>query len=193
MSNYHVELIDKPAALTKEAIKSLRKQQVQGLSRRQLMRAAIGTGIGLWLLEVTAGTLAFAWPNLSGGFGAPIKIGDLDTVKLQNGSLPIEEGFPAYYPDARAFVILYNPGQQRFTAGEDTTGDGAGAQRPGAVPALPAPRLQAQPVPQELLVRVPVSRLALRPARDQGRRCRSSARRRAAWTASRSRSTRPAC
>jgi hypothetical protein len=125
MSNYHVELIDKPAALTKEAIKSLRKQQVQGLSRRQLMRAAIGTGIGLWLLEVTAGTLAFAWPNLSGGFGAPIQIGDLDTVKLQNGSLPIEEGFPAYYPDARAFVILFNPGQQRFTAGEDTTGDGA--------------------------------------------------------------------
>ena len=41
MSNYHVELIDKPAALTKEAIKSLRKQQVQGLSRRQLMRAAL--------------------------------------------------------------------------------------------------------------------------------------------------------
>ena len=57
MSNYHVELIDKPAALTKEAIKSLRKQQVQGLSRRQLMRAALGTGIGLWLFEVTAGTL----------------------------------------------------------------------------------------------------------------------------------------
>ena len=42
MSNYHVEPIDKPAALTKEAIKSLRKQQVQGLSRRQLMRAALG-------------------------------------------------------------------------------------------------------------------------------------------------------
>ena len=55
MSNYHVEPIDKPAALTKEAIKSLRKQQVQGLSRRQLMRTALGTGIGLWLLEVTAG------------------------------------------------------------------------------------------------------------------------------------------
>ena len=172
MSNYHVELIDKPAALTKEAIKSLRKQQVQGLSRRQLMRAALGTGIGLWLLEVTAGTLGFAWPNLSGGFGAPITIGDLDTVKLQNGSLPIEEGFPAYYPDARAFVILYNPGQQRFTAGEDTTGDGSRPQRPGALPALSAPRLQAEPVPQELLVRVPVSRVALRPARDQGGRRR---------------------
>jgi cytochrome b6-f complex iron-sulfur subunit len=124
MSNYWVEVIDKPAALTKEAIKSLRKQQVQGLSRRQLMRLALGTGVGLWLFEVTAGTLAFAWPNLSGDFGAPIKIGDLDTVKLQNAQLPIDEGFPAYYSEARAFVILYDPGQQRFVQGEDETGDG---------------------------------------------------------------------
>ena len=124
MSNYQVELIDKPAALTKEAIKSLRKQQVQGLSRRQLMRLALGTGVGLWLLEVTAGTLAFLWPNLSGGFGAPIAIGDLDTVKLQNSTLPIEEGYPAYFPEARAFVVLYDPGQQRFLPGEDTTATG---------------------------------------------------------------------
>ena len=125
MSNYHVEPIDQPQALTKEAIKSLRKQQVQGISRRQLMRAAIGTGIGLWLLEVTAGTIGFIWPNLKGGFGAPIAIGDLDTVKLQNSSLPIEEGFPAYYSEARAFVILYDPGQQRFLPGEDTSGNGS--------------------------------------------------------------------
>ena len=125
MSNYHVEPAARPAALTKEAIKSLRKQQVQGLSRRQLMRAALGTAMGLWIVEVLAGTAGFAWPNLKGGFGAPIKIGDLDTVKLQNSTLPIEEGFPAYYPEARAFVILYDPGQQRFTAGEDTTGNGS--------------------------------------------------------------------
>jgi len=90
MSNYQVQPIDKPAALTTEAIKSLRKQQVQGLSRRQLLRVALGTGIGLWLLEVTAGTVAFAWPNLKGGFGAPIAIGDLEAVKLQNSTLPID-------------------------------------------------------------------------------------------------------
>lgn len=70
MSNYHVESIDRPAALTKEAIKALRKEQVQGLSRRQLLRTAIGAGIGLWLLELTAGTIGFVWPNLSGGFEA---------------------------------------------------------------------------------------------------------------------------
>ncbi len=125
MSNYHVEPIDKPAALTKEAIKSLRKQQVQGLSRRELIRTALGAGIGLWLLEVTAGTIGFIWPNLASGFGAPISIGDLDTIKLQHSALPIEEGFPAYYPEPRAFVVLYDPGQQSFTPGEDASGDGA--------------------------------------------------------------------
>ncbi len=124
MSNYQVEPIDKPAALTNEAIKALRRAQVQGLSRRQLIRNALGAGIGLWLLEVTAGTIGFAWPNLSGGFGAPIEIGDLETIKLQNSSLPIDQGFPAYYPEARAFVMLIDPGQQRFLPGEDQSGDG---------------------------------------------------------------------
>ena len=125
MSNYQVEPAAKPGALTKEAIKSLRTHQVEGLSRRQLMRTAIGTGIGLWILELLAGTVGFVWPNLKGGFGAPIAIGNLDTVKLQNSSLPIEEGFPAYYSEARAFVILYDPGQQRFVAGEDASGNGS--------------------------------------------------------------------
>jgi cytochrome b6-f complex iron-sulfur subunit len=124
MSNYHVEPAARPAALTKEAIKSLRREQVQGLSRRQLMRAALGTGIGLWLVEVTAGTLAFAWPNLSQGFGGKLRIGSLEDVKTQNSVLPIDEGFPAYYAEARAFIILVDPAQQRFIPGEDTTGDG---------------------------------------------------------------------
>ena len=170
MSNYHVEPIDKPQALTKEAIKSLRSHQVQGLSRRQLMRGAIGAGLGLWMTEVLAGTIAFVWPNLTGGFGAPLEIGTLDTVKIQNAVLPIEQGFPAYYPEARAFVVLIDPGQQQFLAGRGHDRRRDGPERPRPVPALPAPRLQAQHVPQELLVRVPVPRLPLRPPRDQGRR-----------------------
>ena len=124
MSNYHVEPAARPQALTTEAIKSLRKQQVQGLSRRQLMRTALGTGIGLWLLEVSAGTIGFIWPNLSGGFGGKLVIGTLEDVKTQNSQLPIDEGFPAYFAFARSFVILVDPAQQRFVPGEDTIGDG---------------------------------------------------------------------
>ena len=124
MSNYQVEAVDKPAALTSEALKSLRHQQVQGLSRRQLIRRAVGAGIGLWLLEISAGTIGFIWPNLASGFGGKLPIGTFEDVKVANSTLPIDEGFPAYYPEARAFVILVDPAQQRFIPGEDTTGDG---------------------------------------------------------------------
>ena len=124
MSNYHVEAVDKSAALTSEALKSLRHQQVQGLSRRQLIRRSLGAGIALWLLEVSAGTIGFLWPNLASGFGGKLPIGTLDEVKVANSTLPIDEGFPAYFAQARAFVILVDPAQQRFFQGEDTTGDG---------------------------------------------------------------------
>ena len=170
MSNYQVEPASKPQALTTEAIKALRHEQVQGVSRRELLRGSLFAGIGLWLVEVTAGSLGFLWPNLEGQFGGEVVIGTLDDIKTANTDLPIDQGFPAFVSSAKAFVILVDPNQQRFIPGDDQTGDGHVGQRPGALPALPAPRLQAQPVPQELLAGVPVPRVALRPARPEGRR-----------------------
>lgn len=124
MSNYHVEPADKPKALTKEALKSIRHEQVQGVSRRELLRGSLAAGLGLWLLEVTAGTVGFLWPNLEGQFGGQVRIGTLDDVKNANSTLPIDEGFPAYFSSAKAFVMLVNPSQQRFIPGQDPTGDG---------------------------------------------------------------------
>ena len=124
MSNYQVEPIDRPKALTPEAIKSIRRHQVQGLSRRQLLRYSIGGAMALWLLELTAGTIGFIWPNLQGGFGGKVKIGTLEDLKLQNSALPIADGFPAYVPEARAYIVLIDPGHQQFLAGEDTSGAG---------------------------------------------------------------------
>ena len=125
MSNYHVEPADRPQALVPEAIKSLRRSQVQGISRRQLLRYSIGGAIALWLLEVTAGTIGFIWPNLTGGFGSKVRIGTLEDLKLANSNLPIADGFPAYVPEARAYVVLFDPGRQGFNSGEDTSGDGS--------------------------------------------------------------------
>jgi cytochrome b6-f complex iron-sulfur subunit len=124
MSNYHVEPASKPQALTKEAIKSLRHEQVQGISRRQLLRGSLAGGILLWLTESAAATVGFLWPNLSGGFGGKVTIGKYSDIKLQNSSLPIDQGFPAYYPDARAYIVLIDPARQEFIPGTDTTGDG---------------------------------------------------------------------
>jgi cytochrome b6-f complex iron-sulfur subunit len=124
MSNYQVEPADKPQALTSQAIKALRHEQVQGLSRRQLLRTSIGAAFGLWLLEITAGTVSFIWPNLSGGFGGKVEIGSLEDVKAQNTTLPVADGFPAYFPNARAFIVLIDPARQQFVPGTDTTGAG---------------------------------------------------------------------
>jgi cytochrome b6-f complex iron-sulfur subunit len=124
MSNYHVEPAARPQALTKEAIKAQRSEQVQGMSRRTLIRRSLGGAVLVWLTELTAGTLGFLWPNLAGGFGGIVKIGSLGDLKLANSNLPIEEGFPAYVPDARAYIVLIDTNRQQFVPGTDTTGDG---------------------------------------------------------------------
>ena len=124
MSNYQVEPVNKPAALTTEALKALRHEQVQGVSRRELLRGSLAAGLGVWLLEVTAGSIGFLWPNLTGKFGGDVKIGTFEDVKNANSSLPISDGFPAYVQAAKAFVVLIDPSQQRFIPGGDTTGEG---------------------------------------------------------------------
>ena len=107
MSNYHVQPLDRPQALTKEALRSLRNHPVQGMSRRRLLRVSLGGGMALWLTEMLGGFIALFWPNLEGGFGdAHLRIGTLEDVKLQNSTLPVASGFPSYFPDARAFIVL---------------------------------------------------------------------------------------
>jgi len=124
MSHYQVEPADQSKALTAQTIKALRHEEVQGISRRRLMRTTIGAGFGLWLLEVTAGTLGFLWPNLEGGFGGKVQVGTFDTLKNQNAGLPFAEGYPVYFQEARAFVMLVDATRQEFVSGEDLTGDG---------------------------------------------------------------------
>ena len=124
MSNFQVEPADKPQALTKETLRAIRHEQVKGISRRRLIRTSLGAAVGLWLLEVGAGTIAFLWPNLAGGFGGKVTIGTLSDVKSANSSIPVADGFPAYFQDARAFIILIDPARQEFLPGEDRSGDG---------------------------------------------------------------------
>ena len=124
MSNYHLAPADKPQALTPQALRSLRQDPVQGISRRTLLRRSIGGAALLWLTEVAAGSIGFLWPNSRGGFGGEIEIGTLDDIKAANSSLPVAEGFPAYYQQARAYIMLVDPARQEFVPGEDEEGDG---------------------------------------------------------------------
>jgi len=124
MSNYQVEPVAKPQALSTQAIKAMRHQQVQGISRRQLLRTSLGAAVGLWLLEISAGSIGFVWPSIATGTKSQVKVGTLAEIKAQNSTLPIDQGFPAYYQDAKAFIVLIDASRQRFVPGEDREGDG---------------------------------------------------------------------
>ena len=110
-------------AVPAPVLRARRLQQVEGLTRRALMRRAIGAGIGLWVLELFGGTAGFLWSAVA--LAAPkVAVGTLADLVAANPDLPIREGFPAYVPAARAFVVLVDPGSGRWEAGLDPTGDG---------------------------------------------------------------------
>ena len=101
------------------------------LATRSSSARSIGAGVGLWLLEVTAGTIGFLWPNLQGGFGGTVKIGTFDEISPQNASLPIDRGLPGLLLRG---ARVRDPDRHRAAAvhrrATDTTGDGDRGQRP---------------------------------------------------------------
>ena len=104
-------------------LRAARETQRAGLSRRQLMRRAVGAGVGLWFLEVTAGTLGFLW-SAAAQATAKVRIGTYDELLVANGDLPIADGFPAYVAAARAFVTIVDPNRRGWNSGRDETGEG---------------------------------------------------------------------
>ncbi len=128
MGNWQVGPADRPAALSSAALKSLRLQAVEGFSRRTFIGRSLALGLGIWLTEVTAGTVGFLWPNLSGGFGGKVTVGDYKTVAaspaIPDPAAAFANGGPAYIPEAEAFVVLLDP-THGFSAGTSPEGDGA--------------------------------------------------------------------
>ena len=126
MGNWKLTRTEEPQALTREALRSLRHGRAAGISRRQLLRRSIGAGVGLWLLEVTGGTLGFLWPNLAGGFGGEVELGDLETVAAspQVVGTGLKDGAPSYFQHARAFVQLVDA-NRGFIDGDSPDGEGS--------------------------------------------------------------------
>jgi cytochrome b6-f complex iron-sulfur subunit len=111
-------------SITGPALRAARDLQVAGMSRRQLLRRAVGAGVGLWLVEMTAGTLGFLW-SAAARATPRVRIGTYRELLLANGSLPVAAGFPAYVPAARSFIVVVDPARQGWIAGRDETGDGS--------------------------------------------------------------------
>jgi cytochrome b6-f complex iron-sulfur subunit len=125
VGNWKLTRADEPKALTREALKAMRQGRTAGMSRRQLLRRSLGAGVSLWLLEVSAGTLGFLWPNLAGGFGGEVDLGDLDTVagSPATAGTTLREGAPSYFQHARSFIQLIDPARG-FVPGQSADGEG---------------------------------------------------------------------
>ena len=105
-------------------LRAQRAGQQQGLSRRTLLRRGLAAGVGLLAVEWLAGTLGFAWSAVA-GVSPRVRVGTFADLLAANPGLPIRDGFPAYVPAARAFVIVVDPGKGGWQAGSDPTGDGS--------------------------------------------------------------------
>jgi len=104
------------------AITTLRDRPTSGVSRRTLLRRSLGAAIGVWLVEVGGGLVSAVWP-VSGRATPRVRVGTRSDLIAANAGLPIADGFPAYVPDARAFVITIDPSRP-WQPGSDPTGDG---------------------------------------------------------------------
>lgn len=115
---------DDATALTGPALRRLRAGETGPISRRTLLRRTVGLGVAVWLTEIVAGTLGFAWSAIV--LAAPkVRAGTLADLVGRNEGLPIAEGYPAYVSEAKAFVVLLDPTRRAFFPGSDETGDGA--------------------------------------------------------------------
>jgi cytochrome b6-f complex iron-sulfur subunit len=118
--------VDKPDARIVEsmpAIASLRHRPTSGISRRALLRKSLGLAVGVAALEGLAGMLSFVWPT-GARSGSKVRVGTLADLIAANSALPIADGFPAFVPAARAFIMTIDPTRGSWASGADPTGDG---------------------------------------------------------------------
>ena len=91
------------------------------VSRRDFFRRSLLVSLGLFGVQFGAGTVAFLWPNLQGGFGSVISAGNLDDIKseIQSSEQPV-------YVGAGRFYLVPYEGQG--TGDVDYEADGLAAQ-----------------------------------------------------------------
>ena len=161
------------------------------LSRRELLRKALLAGVVVWGIEAAALAIGGLWPTGSRA-STKVRVGTLDELIAANPGLPIDEGFPAYVPAAHAFVMLLDPvggsscpaSTRPATAARSMSARCRRSVRTWAAARTRASRTSGCIAPATS--RATTGSGPRSPASSTGRR-------RAAWTASPSRSTSAAC
>ena len=186
MGNWKLTRAQEPQALTEPVLREMRHGRPAGSRGASSSAARSARPSACGSLEVTGGTLGFLWPNLSSGFGGQITLGDIDTVNANPAvqGLTLQDGAPAYFPQARTLRPAHRPEPRlpgrrvagRRRAPRPTCGRSTSAARTSAASPTSAPATTGSSAPA-----------TARAMTAWAPRSRSSARRRAASTASRTR------
>jgi len=83
----------------------------KGLSRRQVLRRAVGLTIGLVALEGTIEGLVMLYPNLAGQFGSVITLKSKSTyVAAEQKAFAIDQAGMFYESAAKSYIMHLKPG-----------------------------------------------------------------------------------
>ena len=124
MSNYHVEPVDRPQALSGEAIKSLRRAQVKGISRRHCCATR---SAGRWpsgCSRSPPARSASSGRTCRAASAARSGSGRSSEIKLAERVAPDRRGLPGLLPGGTGVHRADEPGASSSSPGEDTSGDG---------------------------------------------------------------------
>jgi len=88
------------------------------VTRRSFMRRVLGAGVGLLSLEFVGASLAFAWPNVTEGLGARIRIGALSDILTAEPRFA--QGHPYSATRAQSFLINI-PAARALASGDEVS------------------------------------------------------------------------
>ncbi len=76
-----------------------------GVTRRKFFTRALGVVVGLVVLQGALASLAFLWPKVTGGFGAPVKVGSYEDLKAE--VLVDGRVIPSFIPAAQSWIVPF--------------------------------------------------------------------------------------
>lgn len=83
----------------------------RGLSRRQVLRRAVGITLGLFAAEATYGALTMLYPNLAGQFGSTITLKNKTNYKAaQRLDFALDQQGIFYESQAKSYIMHLAPG-----------------------------------------------------------------------------------
>ncbi len=97
------------------------KRHGPAVSRRDFFRRSLVTSLTIFGAQFGGASIAFLWPNLKGGFGSLLNLGNIDDIKQQIQ----QQRQPFYFGVGKLYIAPYDGSGKDEATGVDYEGQGA--------------------------------------------------------------------